>query len=68
MLTSQWARAYPEHARSTPSTPATPRPTSTATAGTQTVEEGAEVIVRLATIGPDGPTGTYQDAAGAVPW
>ena len=25
--------------------------------GTQTVEEGAEIIVRMAPIGPDGPTG-----------
>ena len=27
--------------------------------GHQTVEEGAEAIVKLAQIGPDGPTGTY---------
>lgn len=37
-------------------------------AGTQTVEQGAEIIVRMACIGPDGPTGSYQDAAGPVPW
>ncbi|MET7288487.1 SDR family NAD(P)-dependent oxidoreductase [Streptomyces sp. NPDC005573] len=36
--------------------------------GTQTVEEGAEVIVRLAGIGADGPTGTFQNAAGVLPW
>ncbi|SEQ95480.1 NADP-dependent 3-hydroxy acid dehydrogenase YdfG [Lentzea xinjiangensis] len=36
--------------------------------GTQTVEEGAEIIVRMARIGPDGPTGGYFDAAGALPW
>ena len=36
--------------------------------GTQTVEQGAEVIVRLALIGPDGPTGTFQSAAGQLPW
>jgi NAD(P)-dependent dehydrogenase (short-subunit alcohol dehydrogenase family) len=36
--------------------------------GTQTVEQGAEVIVRMATLGPDGPTGTFVDANGTVPW
>lgn len=36
--------------------------------GHKTVEEGAEVIVTMATIGPDGPTGGFFDAAGPVPW
>jgi NAD(P)-dependent dehydrogenase (short-subunit alcohol dehydrogenase family) len=36
--------------------------------GTQTVEEGAEIIVRMAQIGHDGPTGEYFDASGPVPW
>jgi NAD(P)-dependent dehydrogenase (short-subunit alcohol dehydrogenase family) len=36
--------------------------------GTQTVEEGTDAIVALATIGPDGPTGTFQDRLGAVAW
>jgi len=37
--------------------------------GTQTVEEGAEEPVRLALLGPDGPTGTYSNAkSGALPW
>jgi NAD(P)-dependent dehydrogenase (short-subunit alcohol dehydrogenase family) len=37
-------------------------------AGTQTVEQGAEIIVRMAQIGPDGPTGIYVSAAGLIPW
>jgi NAD(P)-dependent dehydrogenase (short-subunit alcohol dehydrogenase family) len=37
-------------------------------AGTQTVEQGAEIIVRMAQIGPDGPTGGYFDAKGTLPW
>jgi NAD(P)-dependent dehydrogenase (short-subunit alcohol dehydrogenase family) len=37
-------------------------------AGTQTVERGAEIIVRMAQIGPDGPTGTYVSDAGLIPW
>jgi NAD(P)-dependent dehydrogenase (short-subunit alcohol dehydrogenase family) len=36
--------------------------------GHQTVEQGAVVAVRLAMLGPDGPTGTSQDATGTVPW
>jgi NAD(P)-dependent dehydrogenase (short-subunit alcohol dehydrogenase family) len=36
--------------------------------GTQTVEEGAEIIVRMAQIGQDGPTGGYFDASGPVAW
>lgn len=36
--------------------------------GTQTVQEGADIIVRMAQIGPDGPTGGYFDARGPVAW
>jgi NAD(P)-dependent dehydrogenase (short-subunit alcohol dehydrogenase family) len=36
--------------------------------GTQTVEQGAAVIVRLASIDKDGPTGTFQNADGVLPW
>ena len=36
--------------------------------GTQTVEQGAEIIVRMAQVGADGPTGGYFDARGAIPW
>ncbi len=36
--------------------------------GTQTAEEGAEIIVRMARIGPDGPTGGYFAASGPVAW
>jgi NAD(P)-dependent dehydrogenase (short-subunit alcohol dehydrogenase family) len=36
--------------------------------GTQTVEQGAEIIVRMAQAGPDGPTGGYFSARGPVAW
>jgi NAD(P)-dependent dehydrogenase (short-subunit alcohol dehydrogenase family) len=36
--------------------------------GTQTVTEGTDAIVHLATLSPDGPTGTFQDRHGPVPW
>ncbi|MEV0389961.1 SDR family oxidoreductase [Nonomuraea sp. NPDC050643] len=35
---------------------------------TRTAAEGAAVIVRLATLPADGPTGTFHDDAGTVPW
>jgi NAD(P)-dependent dehydrogenase (short-subunit alcohol dehydrogenase family) len=37
-------------------------------AGFQTVTEGTDAIVRLATAGPDGPTGGFYDREGTVPW
>jgi NAD(P)-dependent dehydrogenase (short-subunit alcohol dehydrogenase family) len=36
--------------------------------GTQTVTEGTDAMVALATIGKDGPTGTFQDRHGTVGW
>jgi NAD(P)-dependent dehydrogenase (short-subunit alcohol dehydrogenase family) len=67
MLTAQWAAALPELRINTVD------PGYTATefnnhSGPQTVEEGTDAIVRMATIGPDGPTGTFTDRHGAVGW
>ncbi|MDX2847848.1 SDR family NAD(P)-dependent oxidoreductase [Actinacidiphila glaucinigra] len=36
--------------------------------GIQTPEEGAEAIVRYATVGQDGPTGTFGDRSAPLPW
>jgi NAD(P)-dependent dehydrogenase (short-subunit alcohol dehydrogenase family) len=36
--------------------------------GVRTVEQGAEIIVRLATLPDDGPTGGFFDDAGPVAW
>src|SRR5258705_9938902 len=36
--------------------------------GTRTVEEAAREPVRLALLGQDGPTGTFSDENGPVPW
>jgi NAD(P)-dependent dehydrogenase (short-subunit alcohol dehydrogenase family) len=36
--------------------------------GPRSVEQGADVIVRLATLPDDGPTGGFFDDAGPVPW
>ena len=36
--------------------------------GTQTIPEGAAEAIRLALLPDDGPTGTYSDRKGIVPW
>jgi NAD(P)-dependent dehydrogenase (short-subunit alcohol dehydrogenase family) len=36
--------------------------------GYRTVEQAAVIAVRLATLDADGPTGTFQDENGVVPW
>ncbi len=67
MLTSQYAKAFPAIIINV----VDPGYTATdlnANSGTQTIGEGAEVIVRMAQIGPDGPTGAYFDRHGTVPW
>jgi NAD(P)-dependent dehydrogenase (short-subunit alcohol dehydrogenase family) len=81
MLTIQYARAFPRWRvnSATPGLTATEftgpregRPTieQLRTAGMQinTVEQGAEIIVQLALIKPDGPTGTFVGNDGSVPW
>jgi NAD(P)-dependent dehydrogenase (short-subunit alcohol dehydrogenase family) len=67
MLASLYAKAYPAMRVNVVD------PGYTATdlnghQGTQTVAEGAEIIVRMAGIGAEGPTGGYFSAAGPVPW
>ena len=38
-------------------------------AGTETLEQGAREAVRVALLGPDGPTGTFTHATlGTIPW
>ncbi len=37
-------------------------------AGTRTVEQGARAAVRMALLDDAGPTGTFTDEAGPVPW
>ncbi len=67
MLTLQYAKGLPDLRINA----VDPGPTSTDLnnhLGRQTVQEGTDAIVRLATIGPDGPTGTFSDRAGIVPW
>ena len=67
MLTVQYAKALPE-IKFNAVEPGFTQTDLTGGQGHQTVAEGAEVIVRLATIGKDGPTGTFHDNAGALAW
>jgi NAD(P)-dependent dehydrogenase (short-subunit alcohol dehydrogenase family) len=68
MLSIQYAKAYPAWRVNA----VTPGLTATEfTANTErgwSVEDGAEIIVKLATIGADGPTRGFFEAAGTVPW
>jgi NAD(P)-dependent dehydrogenase (short-subunit alcohol dehydrogenase family) len=67
MLTSQWAKALPGMRVNA----VDPGYTSTDFndhRGTQTVEEGTDAIVRMATLDASGPTGTFTDRHGVVPW
>ncbi|MGI8879789.1 MAG: SDR family NAD(P)-dependent oxidoreductase [Jatrophihabitans sp.] len=67
MIASQYARALPEIKINAVD------PGYTATdlnghSGNQTVDEGTEAIVAMASAGPDGPTGGFFDRNGPVPW
>jgi NAD(P)-dependent dehydrogenase (short-subunit alcohol dehydrogenase family) len=68
MLTIQYARAFPRWRVNS----ATPGLTATeftpAPNAGHPVEKGAEILVRMATIGPDGPTGTFVGNDGPLPW
>ena len=67
MLTVQYAKGLPE-VRFNAVDPGYTATDLNGNSGPQTVEEGTDAIVRLATIGKDGPTGTCQDRNGIVPW
>ncbi|MCM3920427.1 SDR family NAD(P)-dependent oxidoreductase [Frankia sp. AiPs1] len=67
MITVQYAKAFPTM-RINAVEPGFTRTDLNANTGTQTVEQGAEIIARMAMLGPDGPTGAYVDADGTLPW
>jgi hypothetical protein len=67
MLTIQWAKAHPRW-RVNSADPGFTATDLNQHRGIQTVEEGTDEIVRLATVGSDGPTGTFSDRNGGVPW
>ncbi len=66
-ITIQYAKAYPD-LRINAVEPGFTNTDLNGRTGTQTVEEGATIIVRMAQIGPDGPTGTFVSAHGPIAW
>jgi NAD(P)-dependent dehydrogenase (short-subunit alcohol dehydrogenase family) len=67
MITVQYAKAFPG-IRVNAVEPGYTATDLNGRTGTQTVEQGAEIIVRMAQIGPDGPTGGYFDINGPLDW
>jgi NAD(P)-dependent dehydrogenase (short-subunit alcohol dehydrogenase family) len=66
MITVQYAKAFP-NMRINAVEPGFTKTDLNGNTGVQTVEQGAEIIVRMAQVGPDGPTGGYFDAEGTLP-
>ncbi|HEY0497175.1 MAG TPA: SDR family NAD(P)-dependent oxidoreductase [Kutzneria sp.] len=68
MITVQYAKAFP-NMRINAVEPGFTQTDLNGNTGLQTVEQGAEIIVRMAQMAPDGPTGGYFDAKeGTLPW
>jgi NAD(P)-dependent dehydrogenase (short-subunit alcohol dehydrogenase family) len=67
MLTIQYAKAYPRW-RVNAVTPGLTATDFTHGQRGWSVQEGARIIVRMATMGTDGPTGTFVDDTGTIPW
>ncbi|MFH8470724.1 SDR family NAD(P)-dependent oxidoreductase [Streptomyces sp. NPDC017991] len=67
MVTSQYAKAFPTIRFNAVDPGFTPTDLN-GHQGTQTLEEGTEIIVRMSSIGADGPTGGFVDRNGPVVW
>lgn len=67
MLTVQYARSFPEM-RINAADPGYTATDFNGNNGTQTVQEGTDAIVDLATRGGGGPTGTFIDRSGVAPF
>jgi len=68
MLTIQYAKTFPEIKFNAVEPGFTATDLTPFSGAGQPVEKGAEVIVRMATIGKDGPTGTFQEGDGELAW
>jgi NAD(P)-dependent dehydrogenase (short-subunit alcohol dehydrogenase family) len=67
MITVQYAKAFPSM-RINAVDPGFTATELNAKTGRQTVEQGAEIIVRMSQIGTGGPTGCFFSAGGVLPW
>jgi NAD(P)-dependent dehydrogenase (short-subunit alcohol dehydrogenase family) len=68
MLTVQYAKALPGIKFNAVEPGFTATDLTPFSGAGQPVEKGAEVIVRLATIGKDGPSGTFHEGEGELAW
>ncbi len=68
MLTVQYAKAEPGIRFNAVEPGFTATDMTAAMGGGRDVAVSAKVVVAMATIGPDGPTGTLSDEAGPLPW
>jgi NAD(P)-dependent dehydrogenase (short-subunit alcohol dehydrogenase family) len=67
MITVQYAKAFPG-IRINAVEPGFTKTDLNHNTGTQTVQEGAEIIVRMAQISPEGPSGGFFYSGGSIPW
>jgi NAD(P)-dependent dehydrogenase (short-subunit alcohol dehydrogenase family) len=68
MLTVQYAKTYPDIKFNAVEPGFTATDLTPFSGAGQPVEKGAEVMVRMATIGKDGPTGTFQENEEELGW
>ena len=68
MLTVQYAKTYPDIKFNAVEPGFTATDLTPFSGAGQPVEKGAEVMVRMATIGRDGPTGTFQENEEELGW
>lgn len=68
MLTVQYAKAHPDIKFNALEPGYTATDITAEMEGGRPVEESADVVVRMATLDVDGPTGTYSDENGVLPW
>jgi hypothetical protein len=67
MVTVQFAKAFPGM-RINAVEPGFTKTDLNGNTGTQTVEQGARIIVRMAGLAQDGPTGGFFSADGPLDW
>jgi NAD(P)-dependent dehydrogenase (short-subunit alcohol dehydrogenase family) len=68
MLTVQYAKALPEFRINAVEPGFTDSDFNVGFPGGRPIEESAKVVVRMASIGKDGPTGTFQEDDHELPW
>jgi len=68
MLTVQYAKAFPNIKFNAVEPGFTATDLTPISSQGQPVEDGAQIIVRMAGIGPDGPTSTFEENDGPLEW